>query len=313
MPFDQGIESARSSRGSFQFAGRTLRIDDELVGELPQLRFDLFWRHPLAQLSQFAHFQQFKVIAEDGRLLGQVAVDVQHAAVVMAEDADAVLPHHPANFDGLDPFGDLLPCDPVVEIAGHQPVIDAGPTKNASDLRGRTRLAVFEPHAGHRSAVAQGVERRVVEFRHRLQIQHHDRRRDGLRQRQDRGRQGVRRDVQKNQIDARAAETLRGFTRFQRIIDDAAVHNVPAQFLQPAGDYCLIAAEPIEKAGKLRPISIQADAEQADPRAGLGFLAGGNGRDVRWSGSIPAYEKSGTLSDRRNLSGERCHDLRIAG
>ena len=58
--------------------------------------------------------------AESGALLSQVGVDIEHAAVVMAHDAQAVVLHHGGDAGrGIDPLSDFVPADGVVvEHAG---------------------------------------------------------------------------------------------------------------------------------------------------------------------------------------------------
>ena len=63
----------------------------------------------VAQRRQLVHLQDLDVAAEAGALLGEVRVDVEHAAVVVPHHAEAVVLHHVGDAGGVDPVGDLVP------------------------------------------------------------------------------------------------------------------------------------------------------------------------------------------------------------
>ncbi len=44
------------------------------------------------------------MIAEGDRLLGQIAVDVEHSAVIVPENANAIRPHSNSNAGGVNPL-----------------------------------------------------------------------------------------------------------------------------------------------------------------------------------------------------------------
>ena len=97
------------------------------------------------QLVQLAHFQQFEMTAEDGRLLGHVAVHIQHAAVVVTQHADPVVAHGGGDPGGVHPVVDFRPGFLVLQVAGDQVIIDAGAVEHAGDLRRGAGLAVLQP------------------------------------------------------------------------------------------------------------------------------------------------------------------------
>ena len=68
-------------------------------------------RHLAAQRGQFIHLDDLDVAAEAGALLGEVGVDVEHAAVIVAHHAQAVVFHDVGDARGLDPLVDLVPAD----------------------------------------------------------------------------------------------------------------------------------------------------------------------------------------------------------
>ena len=86
-----------------------IRGNIELSLELPRACRDLLCRDGFAEGPQVAHFEQLEVVAEAGRLLRQVAIDVQHAAVVMPQHAHAVVPHPGRDLGGVDPVANLVP------------------------------------------------------------------------------------------------------------------------------------------------------------------------------------------------------------
>ena len=206
------------------------------------------------------------MIAEHGRLLGQVAVDVEHSAVVVSEDADAVCTHARRHARRIDPVGDLLPSFLVLQVARDQVIRNAGAVEHASDFRGRTTLAMLQPHARHHPPVAEPVEGIVVQLGRRLEAEHDQRRPRFLNDRQDRARQGVGGDIEEDQIDLLASEAGGGLSGLVGIVDHSHVDQLRSHALQPLGDDPLASAQTLQEAVKLRPVRLQPDAEQSDPR-----------------------------------------------
>ena len=74
------------------------------------------------------------MIAEDGGLLRQVAIDIEHSAVIMAEHAHTVGAHGGGNARGVDPLADFVPRGRFSQVAGDQMIGDAGAVEHAGDL-----------------------------------------------------------------------------------------------------------------------------------------------------------------------------------
>ena len=176
--------------------------------------------HLITQRGQFVHLQDLDMPAEVSALLGEIAVDVQHAVVVVAHHAETVVLHHMGDPRGVEPLVNLPPGDRVVfDGAGH--LIERHPAaiENVRDFRHRTRLAIGKPMAGHLRAVVHLIKRRVIDRRFGCQVQNDHRHLRPSHHRQHRARQGISRDVQKNQIDIGPAEGVAGFEGFDGVID----------------------------------------------------------------------------------------------
>ena len=82
---------------------RILGATSKRVVEFGDLGVDSSASVTLAQGPDLTHLQQLEVVAEGGGVLGHVAVDVEHAAVVVAEHAEPVVAHAGAGDGGIDP------------------------------------------------------------------------------------------------------------------------------------------------------------------------------------------------------------------
>ena len=211
------------------------------------------------------------MVAKGGALLGQVAVNVEHAAVVVAEDAGPVLAHPGGDLGGVHPIADFLPGCFVGEEAGHEVIGDTCPVEDAGDFRCGAGLAMLQPAGGHQAAVAELIELIIVKLRYGLEVEHHHRHARLLHHGQDGGRQRVSGDVEKNQLDLLAAEQGGGRSRFGGMVHQTRVHQVHAEAAQTRGNLSLITREPLAQAVELRPVSVEADAKKADTDFWLRF------------------------------------------
>ena len=186
-------------------------------------------RDSLAERGELVDLQDLDVAAERGAVLGEVGVDVEHAAVVVAHHAQAIVLHHVGDAGGGDPIGDFVPTTRVVaEHAGDLVERDAGPVEDVGDLRHGAGGAIRQPLARHLRPVAESVERLVVDRRRRLQIENDHRHFRAPHDRQHGRRQGVRRDVQEDEVDVRPAEVVPRDERLFRRVDQAEVHDLDA-------------------------------------------------------------------------------------
>ena len=122
------------------------------------------------------------------------------------------------------------------------------------------------------------VEGRVVNRRRRLQIEHNHRHAGALHHRQDRRGERVGGGVKKDQVHILPAEAMPGFHRFGRGVNEAQIDNLHPGPGQLAGHDLNITLQPPFQSLELSPITVQANAEQADTQR-----TGERGRGLRIS------------------------------
>ena len=127
---------------------------------------NLFRRHLAAQGGQLVHFDDLHVAAKVRALLREVGVNIQHPAIVMSHQAEAIVRHHTRDAGRVDPCAGLVPAHRIAAIC---PVI----WTNGMRARLKTfaisgtgqAAAVREPFPRHRGAVLHAVERGVIDGR----------------------------------------------------------------------------------------------------------------------------------------------------
>ena len=202
---------------------------------------------------------------ERGALQGDVGVDVEHAAVVVAHEAKAVLRHPGGDARGLDPGVDLAPAHRiVVEHAGDLVEAHAGALEDVGDLGHRAGGAVRQPLARHPRAVAQAVERGVVDRRLGGEVEDDHRHLRALHHRQHGGRQRVGSDVEEQQVDLAAAALAARLAGAVGVVDQAEVDDLDARPGELRRDAGHVALEALLQAGELRPVGVQSDPEQSE-------------------------------------------------
>ena len=266
----QAVEGHRRARRTLQLRLLAFGRHLESRAELRDLARDLRVGHPLAQGVQLAHFEQFDVRPEDGRLAREVGIYVEHPPVVVSQYAEPVPTHTGTDARSGDPLADLPPGDRIVEPSRHEGAPPVAARQHAGDFGRRAGLAVRQPHARHPAAVAQGVEPLVIDGRRRLQVEHHHRTVEPLHDGQDRRRQTVGGHIEEHQIDLLAGEERSRFERAGRAVHHAGVRHLHARVaLHPIADARLIAFQFIEQAVELAPIGIEPRSEQADFCVGI--------------------------------------------
>ena len=108
--------------------------------------------------------------AEGGRLEGGVGVDVQHSAVIVAEDSHPVVTHSLYGPGGIDPVLYFFPDRRFPEVTRYDIIFEARPVEHAGELRSGAGLAMSQPLAGHFPPVAQSVDIVVVYGRYGLEV-----------------------------------------------------------------------------------------------------------------------------------------------
>ena len=119
--------------------------------EFERRALDLFAVTSRAQRGEFVHFDDFHVSAEGGAVLGQIGIDVEHSAVIMAHDAEAVVEHDVAPRAAASSHAiDFVPENRViVEHAGDLMKGNAGAFEDVGNFRNGTGLTMRQPFAGH--------------------------------------------------------------------------------------------------------------------------------------------------------------------
>lgn len=207
-------------------------------------------------------------------MLGEVRINIQHAAVIMAHQTEAVMGHDLGHAGGLEPRLHLGPTGRIVaQQAGNLVEGDPATMEDGGDFRHRAGPAMGQPFAGHGGAVGHPVESRVVNCRGRLQIEHDHRHAGALHHRQDGRGERVSGDVQKDEVHILPAEAMPGFHSSGRRVNEAQVDNFhpgPGQLVRH--DPQITLQTPFQTL-ELRPISLQANAEQAGAQGTAGRIS----------------------------------------
>ncbi len=263
MPRNEGVQSHRSAGGAAQLVRRTVGLHIEAGLELRHTPRNVFVRHLARERTQFVHFDNLNMRAKDDGNQREVGHDVQHAAVVVAHQPQPRRGQSSPHPRCRQPLLDLPPGRGLVEHARHLMKRNACPLEYVGNLRHRAGRAVGQPLAGHRGAILQPVERRVINGRLGLKIQHHHGHAGALHQRQHGVGEGIRGDVEKQHVDVFAAAAAAGVARALGSVHQAQVHHLHAGPLEPLRDLCHIALKPLLEPGKLAPVGVQSDAAQA--------------------------------------------------
>ena len=259
----KSIQRDRCARRTRQLFRCTVWLHIEMISEIVDARHDLVIAYPFSQRAQFVHFEMLDVAAERDRDLRDVRLDVEHPAVIVAQQPHAVVGQRFLDARGRDPLVDLGPDRFVSQYAGHLVKCDARARKNIGDLRHRTRRTIRQPLAGHRGPVRQTIERVVVDRRSRLQVQHQHRNAGPLHHRQHGCRERISRHVDDQQIHVGPAARVSGLAPALRRIHQAQLLDRGAGLLQPRAHLAHVAFQPRAQPVKLRPVRIQPDAAQA--------------------------------------------------
>src|ERR1039458_6849850 len=203
--------------------------------------------------------------AERGALECRVGINVQHPTVIMAHQTEAIVEHRVCDARGLNPRAHFIPANGiVVQHSGDLMEINARAAENIGDFRNRTCGAMCQPVTGHRGAVAHCVKLCVINRRRRREVQNDDWNFRALHNGQHSRGKRISCDVEKNQIHVRLAKFVAGFERLHRIVNEAEIHDLDAGTLKLFLDDANIAGEARFESLELRPVSIEADAEQSD-------------------------------------------------
>src|SRR5471032_1668499 len=110
----QLIEGDAGTRGPTELFGRTISLDIERFAEIFHASGDLGVCYFFSKRGELIDFYNLGVTAEVSALLGEIAVDVEHAAVIVAHDSQAIVLHDVSDPGGIEPLVDLSPGDGVV-------------------------------------------------------------------------------------------------------------------------------------------------------------------------------------------------------
>ena len=265
MLFHQQVQGDGSLGRSFQLEGVAFRADIESRAELGNLGLNLSASDFTADGGEFIHLYQFEMGSEGGRLPLDVGIDIEHSAVVVAEDSKPVVAHSVEGLGCEDPLVQFLPGPGRLEVTGDDVVFQAAAIEDAAEFRYRAGLAVLQPHPGHLSAVPEGIDCGIVDLRIRLDIQEYAGTTCLLGYREDSRGEAVSRDVDKKKVHAGLPQKQSGLARLLWRIDHSRIDDrdigVPSQMLDNSLRIC---SEIVKKSVKLIPVSVQSGADEAD-------------------------------------------------
>ena len=114
MCFHHPVEGYGSFSGTLQFGLRTILLDIEYFLEVSHAVLDLFFGNVKAQSGEFLHFHDLQVTAERRTLESRVGIYIQHPAVVMAHQTQAIVKHCVRHARGFDPRVYFIPAHRIV-------------------------------------------------------------------------------------------------------------------------------------------------------------------------------------------------------
>ena len=101
-----------------------------------------------------------------GILLGEIRINIKHAAIVMTHAAQTIISHYIGDFSCLYPLGYFIPALWVtVQYAGNLMELNADSVKHVGYLRHRAGRTKGKPFAGHLGTVGHSIERGVINSR----------------------------------------------------------------------------------------------------------------------------------------------------
>ena len=164
MIFNKAFERDGGNGGAFQFLSRAIGLNVERIEERRDTFFHFMRGDGLTQCRELIDFDHFHVAAEGRALLREIGVDVEHAAVVVTHQAEAVVLHDIDSVRSLDPFIHFSPGEGViVEGSGDLMEWNARSREYVCDFRNGTSAAPSQPLAGHMLPVAHFIEGAVVD------------------------------------------------------------------------------------------------------------------------------------------------------
>jgi hypothetical protein len=97
------IQRHGSARGTLEFERRTVRLHIEGISKIQDARVDLLAGDFTAQVRKLIHLDDFDVAAEKCAWLREIGINIEHAAVVVAHDAEVVVLHLMGHAASIDP------------------------------------------------------------------------------------------------------------------------------------------------------------------------------------------------------------------
>src|SRR5208283_1629140 len=142
-------------------------------------------------------------------MLGEVGIDVEHAIVIVAHDAETVVFHLVGHTACSDPLGNVLLGGGIIfEHAGYLEKRNLCAFEDVGDLGYGAGLTMSQPLAGHVGAVGHFVEGFVADRGGGGKIQQNHRDFGTPDNGEDRGRKRVGSNVEKDEINVGAAELM---------------------------------------------------------------------------------------------------------
>ena len=182
---DKGIQSDGCARGTAQLRGRAIGLHVESDMEFRCAAGKIVLTDLGTERAQLIHFEQLHMSAEGDGDEGYVGHDVQHAAVVVAHEAESRGCKGGTDARRRQPLLNLSPGGFIIEDAGDLVKGNLRAHEEVGNLGNRTGGTMGEPLAGHGGAVFEVVEGSVIDRSFRLQVEHNNRHGGTLDQRKD--------------------------------------------------------------------------------------------------------------------------------
>ena len=142
----------------------------------------------------------------------------------MSHQPQTIVRHDIRYAGRLHPGVHLIPADGII-LQNTSDLMERNPrpVEHIGDFRHRARTAIAQPFPRHGGAIVQQIETRVIQRRLGVKIQHDDRHFRPPHHRQHRGRQGICRNMEENQIHVLATEPVARVKGFRHRINQSTI------------------------------------------------------------------------------------------
>src|ERR1700733_13564084 len=270
MLLHQSIHRNRSPRSTLQLSLRAIRLHIERLPHHRNASRNLLTRNLAPQRRELIDLHNLHMRPKHRALQRQIAIDIQHPAVVMSHHAHSVVLHRMRNPRSSKPILNLNPSlITLIQHSSHLMEWNPAAPKHISYLRNRTSLAMRQPLPGHLRPVLHPVERRIVDSSLSRQVQQNHRNLSPSHHRQHSGRKRISSNMQEDKVNIALPERMSRSHRLFRRIDHAQVNDLSIPRPQPLRNPAVIPFKPLPQPRKLAPICLKPNAEQPDAMAAV--------------------------------------------